>query len=139
VRRIQRTTVRIATTSDDLEAWFYEPDGQGPHPTVVMGHGLGAVKAGGLAPFADRFCAEGFAVVAIDTTGVQRAVDVGAAHGGLLRLLQQSNPALRGVIFDRPDVLESARAEVVQAGFPTERSFSAVTSSCRCRQATCTC
>jgi pimeloyl-ACP methyl ester carboxylesterase len=31
-----------------------------------MGHGLGAVKAGGLAPFAERFCREGFAVVAID-------------------------------------------------------------------------
>jgi pimeloyl-ACP methyl ester carboxylesterase len=31
-----------------------------------MGHGLGAVKAGGLAPFAERFCAEGFAVVVID-------------------------------------------------------------------------
>jgi dienelactone hydrolase len=66
VRRIQRTTVRIATTSDDLDAWFYEPDGEGPHPTVIMGHGLGAVKAGGLAPFAERFCAEGFAVVVID-------------------------------------------------------------------------
>jgi pimeloyl-ACP methyl ester carboxylesterase len=64
--RIQRTTVRIATTSDDLEAWFYEPGGEGPHPTVIMGHGLGAVKAGGLAPFAERFCAEGFAVVVID-------------------------------------------------------------------------
>lgn len=63
---IQRTTVRIATTSDDLEAWFYEPVGPGPHPAVIMGHGLGGVKAGGLAPFAERFCAEGFAAVVID-------------------------------------------------------------------------
>jgi ubiquinone/menaquinone biosynthesis C-methylase UbiE len=59
----------------------------------------------------------------IDTTDVQRAVDVGAAHGGLLRLLQQSNPALRGVIFDQPDVLENARAEVAQAGFPDRTEF----------------
>jgi uncharacterized protein len=63
---IQRTTVRIPTLSDDLDAWFYEPSGQGPHPVVIMGHGLGQVKAGGLAPFAERFCVEGFAVVVID-------------------------------------------------------------------------
>jgi uncharacterized protein len=62
-----RATVRIPTPSgEELDAWFYEPVGQGPHPAVVMGHGLGAVKAGGLAPFAERFCREGFAVVAID-------------------------------------------------------------------------
>ena len=62
-----RTTVRIPTLGGaELDAWFYEPAGPGPHPAVVMGHGLGAVKAGGLAPFAERFCREGFAVVAID-------------------------------------------------------------------------
>ena len=31
-----------------------------------MGHGFGAVKVGGLAPFAERFCREGFATVVID-------------------------------------------------------------------------
>jgi hypothetical protein len=31
-----------------------------------MGHGLGAVKVGGLAPFAERFCREGLAAVVID-------------------------------------------------------------------------
>jgi hypothetical protein len=31
-----------------------------------MGHGLGAVKVGGLASFAERFCREGFAAVVID-------------------------------------------------------------------------
>jgi dienelactone hydrolase len=62
-----RTTVRIPTVGGaELDAWFYEPAGPGPHPAVVMGHGMGAVKAGGLAPFAERFCSEGFAVVAID-------------------------------------------------------------------------
>ncbi|MDX6336249.1 MAG: uncharacterized protein QOG05_3589 [Streptosporangiaceae bacterium] len=62
-----RTTVRIPTASgDDLEAWLYLPDGKGPHPAVVMAHGIGAVKAGGLAPFAERFCREGFAAVVFD-------------------------------------------------------------------------
>src|SRR5260370_16186597 len=62
-----RTTVRIPTASgDELEAWLYLPDGEGPYPAVVMAHGIGAIKAGGLAPFAQRFCREGFAAVAFD-------------------------------------------------------------------------
>ncbi|MCW2676812.1 MAG: putative hydrolase, partial [Modestobacter sp.] len=61
------TTVRIGTPSgDELEAWLYLPDGDGPYPAVVMAHGIGAIKAGGLAPFADRFCHEGFAAVVFD-------------------------------------------------------------------------
>ena len=61
------TTVRIPTASgDELEAWLYLPDGEGPYPAVVMAHGIGAIKAGGLAPFAERFCREGFAAVAFD-------------------------------------------------------------------------
>jgi uncharacterized protein len=66
----QRHTVRIpATGGDEIEAWHYQPDGEGPFPAVIMGHGLGAVKAGGLQPFAERFSAEGFAVIAIDYRG----------------------------------------------------------------------
>ena len=62
-----RTTVRIPTGSDDeIEAWVYRPEGHGPHPAVVMAHGFAAVKAGGLAPFAERFCREGFTAVAFD-------------------------------------------------------------------------
>jgi dienelactone hydrolase len=64
---VNRTTVGIPTPSGfDIEAWFYQPEGQGPFPAVVMGHGLGAVKVGGLASFAERFCREGFAAVVID-------------------------------------------------------------------------
>jgi fermentation-respiration switch protein FrsA (DUF1100 family) len=62
-----RTTVRIPTASgDEIEAWLYLPAGEGPHPAVVMAHGIGAIKAGGLAPFAERFCREGFAAVVFD-------------------------------------------------------------------------
>jgi X-Pro dipeptidyl-peptidase-like protein len=64
---VNRATVRIPTPSGfDIEAWFYQPVGKGPFPAVVMGHGLGAVKVGGLASFAERFCREGFAAVVID-------------------------------------------------------------------------
>jgi uncharacterized protein len=31
-----------------------------------MAHGIGAIKAGGLAPFAERFCSEGFAAIVFD-------------------------------------------------------------------------
>ena len=62
-----RTTVRIPkATGDELEAWLYLPEGNGPHPAVVMAHGIGAIKAGGLAPFAERFCRDGFAAVVFD-------------------------------------------------------------------------
>ncbi len=62
-----RTTVRIPTTSgDELEAWLYLPEGDGPHPAVVMAHGIGGIKAGGLAPFAERFREEGFVAIAFD-------------------------------------------------------------------------
>jgi fermentation-respiration switch protein FrsA (DUF1100 family) len=62
-----RATVRIPTASgDEIEAWLYLPEGDGPHPAVVMAHGIGAIKAGGLAPFAKRFSREGFAAVVFD-------------------------------------------------------------------------
>jgi dienelactone hydrolase len=62
-----RRSVRIRTASgDDIDAWLYLPVGEGPHPAVIMAHGIGAIKAGGLAPFAERFCHAGFAAVVFD-------------------------------------------------------------------------
>jgi dienelactone hydrolase len=45
---------------------FTMPSGEGPHPAVVLAHGIGAIKACGLAPFAERFCQAGFVAIAID-------------------------------------------------------------------------
>src|SRR3984957_14939237 len=62
-----RTTVQIPTASGDMiEAWVYLPEGSGPRPAVVMAHGIGGIKAGGLGPFAERFREEGFAAIAFD-------------------------------------------------------------------------
>ena len=62
-----RTTEGIPTASgDELEAWLYLPEGDGPHPAVVMAHGIGGIKAGGLAPFAERFREEGLVAIAFD-------------------------------------------------------------------------
>lgn len=43
-------------------------------------------------------------------------VDVGGGNGSLLMATLQRNPSLRGVLFDRPDVIERARAGVKAAG-----------------------
>jgi dienelactone hydrolase len=41
-----RTTIRIPTASgDQVEAWLYLPEGDGPHLAVVMAHGIGGIKA----------------------------------------------------------------------------------------------
>ena len=56
------------------------------------------------------------AAEAIDTTGVKLAVDVGGATGSLLQLLQEANPELRGIVFDRPNIVDDAVAEIARAG-----------------------
>jgi dienelactone hydrolase len=62
-----RATVRIPTVGgDEIEAWVYRPQGEGSHPAIVMAHGIGGIKAGGLQPFAERFCREGFTAIAFD-------------------------------------------------------------------------
>ncbi|KAF6791393.1 alpha beta hydrolase [Colletotrichum musicola] len=49
---------------------IYKPDGlRHPAPTIVMGHGIGAIKAAGLRPFASAFTAEGYVAVTFDYIG----------------------------------------------------------------------
>jgi uncharacterized protein len=63
----QRKEIRIpAGRGDEIDAWLYLPEGPGPHPVVVMAHGIGGVKAAGLAPFAERFADGGFAALVFD-------------------------------------------------------------------------
>jgi hypothetical protein len=54
---------------------------------------------------------------AIDTTGVRLAVDIGGANGALLAQLQQANPALHGVLFDRPNIAKDAKENVAQGAY----------------------
>jgi hypothetical protein len=53
----------------------------------------------------------------IDTTNVRRAVDIGGANGALLAPLQKANPALHGVVFDRPNIARDAEPNIAQNGF----------------------
>jgi hypothetical protein len=59
---------------------------------------------------------------AINTTGVKCAVDVGGANGTLLQLLQQNDPSLRGIVFDRPNIVEHAQAAIKQGGLEERTS-----------------
>ena len=62
-----KSDVRIpAADGEQIDAWMFLPDAPGPHPVVVMAHGIGGVKAAGLAPFAERFAENGFAAVVFD-------------------------------------------------------------------------
>jgi hypothetical protein len=53
----------------------------------------------------------------IDTSDVKLAVDVGGAHGFLLRELQLVNPELRGIVFDRPDVAADMAHTITSSDF----------------------
>jgi O-methyltransferase/methyltransferase family protein len=46
---------------------------------------------------------------ACDSSRVGTLVDVGGSHGHLLAAILKANPKLKGVLFDRPQVLEQAR------------------------------
>ncbi len=61
----RRRTVSFPAGDSHCTAWLYLPDaaGSGPVPTVVMGHGLGATRELGLAPYAERFVAAGMAAL----------------------------------------------------------------------------
>jgi hypothetical protein len=53
----------------------------------------------------------------IDTSTVRCAVDVGGANGALLQRLQAANPALHGVVFDRPNIVADTAPAVAASGY----------------------
>ena len=59
----------------------------------------------------------GDVVAVIDTSDVSLAIDVGGANAAMLRMLQQANPALQGIVFDRPDVAAELAAAVANSEF----------------------
>jgi fermentation-respiration switch protein FrsA (DUF1100 family) len=63
--KFRRSTVDFRSGDSFCTAWLYSPDtgSDAPVPVVVMGHGLGATRELGLAPYAERFAAAGLAVL----------------------------------------------------------------------------
>lgn len=58
--------VRFPSGDAECAAWFYLPEGEGPLPVLVMGHGLGAIRDMRLDTFAERFVAAGYACLVFD-------------------------------------------------------------------------
>ncbi|HEX7825940.1 MAG TPA: alpha/beta fold hydrolase, partial [Mycobacterium sp.] len=63
--KFHRRTVEFHSGDSHCTAWLYLPPtaSVSPAPVVVMGHGLGATRELGLAPYAERFAAAGLAVL----------------------------------------------------------------------------
>ncbi|KAJ4298322.1 hypothetical protein N0V88_003347 [Collariella sp. IMI 366227] len=62
--------LRSSRTGQKIALSIYRPDDTDfPRPVIVMGHGIGAIKAGGLPPFARSFNQAGYAAVTFDYIG----------------------------------------------------------------------
>jgi hypothetical protein len=59
----------------------------------------------------------------IDFSDVRTVVDVGGGTGALLRRIMRAAPHVRGVLFERPHVLEEARAAFADAGITDSCAF----------------
>ena len=58
-------------------------------------------------------CTENPAIVgAYDFSGITTLVDVGGGHGSLVAEILRATPGLRGVVYDRPEVIEAAEREL---------------------------
>lgn len=61
-----RQDILIPSHGEQLAAYFYRPDGEGPTPCVVMAHGFSATRDDGLPAYAEAFRDAGLAVVLFD-------------------------------------------------------------------------
>ena len=61
-----REDLRIPSHGEQLAAYLYRPDAEGPVPCVVMAHGFSATRDDGLPAYAEAFQQAGFAVVLFD-------------------------------------------------------------------------
>ncbi|MDQ2726385.1 MAG: alpha/beta fold hydrolase [Actinomycetota bacterium] len=61
-----RTDVTFSSHGADCAAWLYRPDGDGPHPIVVMAHGFSCTRDQRLDAFAERYAEAGFGVLLFD-------------------------------------------------------------------------
>jgi fermentation-respiration switch protein FrsA (DUF1100 family) len=61
-----RADVVFSSDGVDCAAWLYQPDGEGPHPMVVMAHGFSATREQRLDAYAERFRTAGLGVLLFD-------------------------------------------------------------------------
>lgn len=61
-----REDVSFESGGERCAAWLYRPEGEGPHPCVVLAHGFGGTREGRLGAFAERFRDAGMAALVFD-------------------------------------------------------------------------
>ena len=61
-----RRDIVFPSSGQLCRGWLYTPAAPGPHATLLMAHGFGAVKEMGLDRFAQRFAAAGYACLVFD-------------------------------------------------------------------------
>src|SRR3954447_20377395 len=63
---MRREDIEFHSGGDECAAWLYRPEGDGPHPIVVLAHGFGGVREARLWAYAERFAAAGLAALVFD-------------------------------------------------------------------------
>lgn len=56
----------FTSSGTECAAWLYRPDGDGPHPVVVMAHGFTGTRELALTSYAERFASAGIGVLLFD-------------------------------------------------------------------------
>jgi len=77
-----------------------------PEDNVAFNRGLAEIRKDEQAAIA----------AAYDWTGVTSVVDIGAGAGSLVASIVAANPSIRGILFDRPDVLPDADHLLTERG-----------------------
>jgi cephalosporin-C deacetylase-like acetyl esterase len=80
-----RQDVWFGAPGERCAAWLYLPESPSPAPCVVLAHGFGATRDAGLAEYARRFAAAGWAALVFDYRGFgasegtpRQVLDIGA-------------------------------------------------------------
>lgn len=63
---LTREELRFHVEGETCAAWWYPASGPGPHPVIVMAHGLGGTRELGLEPYARRFRDAGISALVFD-------------------------------------------------------------------------
>jgi fermentation-respiration switch protein FrsA (DUF1100 family) len=63
---MKRLDVSFLSERQRCDAWLYLPEGEGPHPCVVVAHGMGGIRQVRLGAYGERFAQAGYAMLAFD-------------------------------------------------------------------------
>lgn len=61
-----RADISFESGGETCAAWLYRPEGEGPHPCVVLAHGFGGTREARLWAYAERFRDAGIAALVFD-------------------------------------------------------------------------